>query len=215
MLISMPTGTSAIFGVFQIIRGLPFGTTVRAIIQPRATPQAAQARKIEARTGALDVAAEISLADKASSLLGKALQFAGFGWPRKYRSIRALLEPYSEGPFSEAIMQRARRQARDETAAPCLPACSYELISDEGPAAVSVVGSGCRCNPAKPLTPPLKPMICAPSFAFQSGQSGTTPPAARRLQASDRGPRGRKKTPHWVGGPGAFSIPALGPFVGR
>lgn len=27
----------------------------------------------------------------------------------------ALLEPYSEGPFSEAIMQRARRQARDET----------------------------------------------------------------------------------------------------
>ena len=65
-----------------------FGTTVRANIEPRATPDAAQARKIEARIGALDVAAEISLVDKASSLLGKALRFAGFGWPRKYRSIQ-------------------------------------------------------------------------------------------------------------------------------
>jgi hypothetical protein len=111
MLISMPTGTSAIFGVFQIIRGLPsIGTTVRANIQPRATPEAAQARKIEARTGALDLAAEISLVDKASSLLGKALQFARFrvaaqiSFSANIVQSGALLEPYSEGRFSEAIM---------------------------------------------------------------------------------------------------------------
>jgi len=41
------------------------------------------------------------------------------------------------------------------------PHASYGLISDEGPAAASVVGSRCRRSPAKALDSPLRPTICA------------------------------------------------------
>jgi len=51
MLISMPTGTSTILGVFQVI---PFSQAVwrelHAEFEPRTTPDIAQVRKIERRT---------------------------------------------------------------------------------------------------------------------------------------------------------------------
>ena len=222
MLISMPTGTSATSEFSKSFRASQaFGTTVRANIEPRATPDAAQARKIEARTGALDVAAEISLVDKASSLLGKALQFAGFGWPRKYRSIqrasrtvlRRLVQRSHHGTLVyvavvgsllvigllhlhplKALAQFGHTKPSDQHAVvapparsgsaensksiiatcpptsagrnrgPVLARCSYGLISDEGPAAASVVGSRYRRSPAKALDSPLKPMIYAPEL---------------------------------------------------
>jgi len=53
MLISMPTGTSTILGVFQVI---PFSQAVwrelHAEFEPRTTPDIAQVRKIERRTAA-------------------------------------------------------------------------------------------------------------------------------------------------------------------
>jgi hypothetical protein len=51
MLISMPTGTSTILGVFQVI---PFSLAVwrelHAEVEPKSTPDATQVRKIEGRT---------------------------------------------------------------------------------------------------------------------------------------------------------------------
>ena len=50
MLISMPTGTSRIFGVFQVIRvSQVVGATSRNV-EPKATPDVTQVRKIEGRT---------------------------------------------------------------------------------------------------------------------------------------------------------------------
>jgi hypothetical protein len=72
MLISMPTGTSTILGVFQVIL---FSQAVcsqvvwrehHAGAEPKSTPDATQVRRIEGRT-------PISLLDKAASLLDKAL----------------------------------------------------------------------------------------------------------------------------------------------
>ncbi len=53
MLISMPTGTSTIFGVFQVIS---FSHLVwrelHAKVEPKSTPDITQVRKIERRTPA-------------------------------------------------------------------------------------------------------------------------------------------------------------------
>ncbi len=69
MLISMPTGTSTIFGVFQLI---PSSHEVwrehRTELEPRTTPEAAQVRKCGDPPG---IAVDISLLGKAFSLQGK------------------------------------------------------------------------------------------------------------------------------------------------
>jgi hypothetical protein len=51
MLISMPTGTSTILGVFQIIpSSQEVWRELHAEVEPRTTPDTAQVRKIERRT---------------------------------------------------------------------------------------------------------------------------------------------------------------------
>ena len=79
MLISMPTDTSTIFGVFQVIRGPPnkFGTTFAPGLNlgPPRTP-----RKYRTSTEAHEVVApdaDISLLDKVSSLLDNILHDKG------------------------------------------------------------------------------------------------------------------------------------------
>jgi len=78
MLISMPTGTSTIFGVFQVIAFSQIDwRELHAETEPRTTSDIAQVRhhlpKIEDRLAA-DQASQaiISLVDKTTSLLGKA-----------------------------------------------------------------------------------------------------------------------------------------------
>jgi hypothetical protein len=54
MLISMPTGTSTILGVFQVILSSQLvWRELRARIEPRSTSDIAQVRKIEDRTPAI------------------------------------------------------------------------------------------------------------------------------------------------------------------
>jgi hypothetical protein len=74
MLISMPTGTSTIFGVFQLIRVSPKQCRhdCRAGTETRVTSNAAQARKTRCRRQVAYRPPETSLLDKASSLLDKA-----------------------------------------------------------------------------------------------------------------------------------------------
>jgi hypothetical protein len=53
MLISMPTGTSTILGVFQVIpSSQEIWREIRAGVEPSATPDIAQVRKIDRRTPA-------------------------------------------------------------------------------------------------------------------------------------------------------------------
>jgi len=53
MLISMPTGTSTILGVFQVIpSSQEVWRELRAEVEPRTTPDIAQVQKIEGRTPA-------------------------------------------------------------------------------------------------------------------------------------------------------------------
>jgi hypothetical protein len=52
MLISMPTATSTILGVFQVIPSSKVWRELHAEIEPRTTPDIAQVRKIERRTAA-------------------------------------------------------------------------------------------------------------------------------------------------------------------
>jgi hypothetical protein len=52
MLISMPTGTSTILGVFQVIPSSQVWRELHAEVEPRTTPDMAQVRKIERRTPA-------------------------------------------------------------------------------------------------------------------------------------------------------------------
>ena len=74
MLISMPTGTSTIFGVFQLIRVSPKQCwhDIRAGIKTRLASNVAQARKTRCRRQVAYRPPETSLLDKASSLLDKA-----------------------------------------------------------------------------------------------------------------------------------------------
>jgi hypothetical protein len=75
MLISMPTGTSTILGVFQAIASSEVvWRELRAKAEPRSKSDIAQVRKIE-RLRCLT--ADISLTDKAISLLNKALTTRG------------------------------------------------------------------------------------------------------------------------------------------
>ena len=68
MLISMPTGTSTTFGVFQVIASLQVvWREVRTGVERRATPDAAQVRRMKA----------ISLLDNVSSLLDKVARDKG------------------------------------------------------------------------------------------------------------------------------------------
>jgi hypothetical protein len=52
MLISMPTGTSTILGVFQVIASSQVWRELHAEVEPRTTPDIAQGRKIERPTPA-------------------------------------------------------------------------------------------------------------------------------------------------------------------
>jgi hypothetical protein len=74
MLISMPTGTSTIFGVFQLIRVSPKQCwhDFRAGVETRLAANVAQARKTRCRRQVAYRPPETSLLDKASSLLDKA-----------------------------------------------------------------------------------------------------------------------------------------------
>src|SRR5258708_20368865 len=69
MLISMPTGTSTILGVFQVIlSSQEVWRELHAEVEPRTTPDIAQVRKIERRN---TCGPDISLLDKAISLFDK------------------------------------------------------------------------------------------------------------------------------------------------
>jgi hypothetical protein len=74
MLISMPTGTSTIFGVFQLIRVSPKQCwhDIRAGIKTRLASNIAQARNIPRQGIPSHLTPETSLLDKATSLLDKA-----------------------------------------------------------------------------------------------------------------------------------------------
>ena len=73
MLISMPTGSSTIFGVFQLIRvSQVVWRDVRAGYEPRSTADVTQVRRIEAEEPCPALTADTSLLDKAISLLDKA-----------------------------------------------------------------------------------------------------------------------------------------------
>lgn len=76
MLISMPTGTSTIFGVFQAIPSSQefyqeFRRGLHAGVESRTTLDTAQVRKIEPSACGPILTADISLPDKAISLLDK------------------------------------------------------------------------------------------------------------------------------------------------
>jgi hypothetical protein len=78
MLISMPTGTSTIFGVFQVIPSSQVLCQVvwrelHAEVEPRSSSKVAQVRKSDGRTRAANLTVDISLLDKATSLLDKVL----------------------------------------------------------------------------------------------------------------------------------------------
>jgi hypothetical protein len=70
MLISMPTGTSTIFGVFQLMRvSQVVWRDVRAGTETRVSPERAQVRKRQGRTNRRPTDRRTSLLDNASSLL--------------------------------------------------------------------------------------------------------------------------------------------------
>jgi hypothetical protein len=110
MLISMPTGTSTIFGVFQLIRVSPKQCwhDVRAGIKTRLTSNVAQARNTRRRryTDASDP--ETSLLGKATSLLDKAAE--------RKRRIDAFVASVTVREFSlpaEAILSKNGDFGRD------------------------------------------------------------------------------------------------------
>ena len=77
MLISMPTGTSTILGVFQVIASSKefFWRELRAEVEPRTTPDIAQVAEDRASNGCAP--GSISLLVKAISLLDKILRPPG------------------------------------------------------------------------------------------------------------------------------------------
>jgi len=76
----MPTGSSTIFGVFQLIRvSQVVWRDVRAGYEPRSTADATQVRRIEAEEPCAALTADTSLLDKAISLLDKAMRNTSVG----------------------------------------------------------------------------------------------------------------------------------------
>jgi hypothetical protein len=141
MLISMPTGTSTIFGVFQVIgSSQQVWRDAHAGAEPRDLPDVAQVRN---RHVEYALRCDISLLDKAASLPVKALRHerrivTGFGWPAIFR--RCLIEHAKVfgGPrrVCEAIMRSSSISTIGAVLAICLmlPAAAQESSRRSEPA---------------------------------------------------------------------------------
>jgi hypothetical protein len=101
MLISMPTGTSTILGVIQVIPSSQVWRELHAEVEPRTTPDITQVRKIERRTPAGHASQPI--------FLSETKRFLSWTRPSGYWSIGvqvrlAILEPSETSAVAVVIV---------------------------------------------------------------------------------------------------------------